>query len=161
MGGYNSTVPAALLGLAAALRKWPALDGVEVLDGPKVTESKALEVIGVGWTGERMARSGAYPENVRPFTDVTATLDGMSLRAHEEYPLRNMLAVLDGSKDVERARVRAYALLSACGAAVAADKRLGGAVAMAFLGGHTAVQEQTQRGALVTIAFEVNCQGWT
>ena len=75
--------------------------------------------------------------------------------------MRNLLAVLNGSKDITAARTRAYELLSACGAAVTADKKLGGAVAMAFLGNHNMTHEQTQRGALVTIAFEVNCNAWT
>lgn len=162
MTGYTSSVPAALLGLAATLQAWPDLEGVEIWDGPNVTESKALAVIGVGWTGERMARTGAYPETVSPMADVTATIDAMTLtKAYEQYPIRNTLAVLNGGRSIVAARTRAYELLSACGAAIAADKKLGGAVAMAYLGNHTATQEQTQRGALVTIAFEVNCQAWT
>ena len=162
MPGYQSTIPAALAGLMATLTAWPDLEGVEVRDGPKVTESKALEVIGVGWTGEKMARTGAYPENVSPMAEVTTTVDTLSLTiAFETYPIRNVLAVLNGGRDIEPARTRAYALLSACGAAIAADKKLGGAVGMAYLGNHSMTQEQTQRGALVTIAFEVNCQAWT
>ena len=159
---YTSTVPAAVAGLVAALGTWPGLEGTEVHDGPKVTSSKALEVIAVGWTGERMARTGAYPDPVGPEADVTVTVDGLSLtRVHEQYPVRCLIAVRNGAKDVTAATGRAYQLLSQCGAAVAADKTLGGAVAMASLGSHQVTRDQDQRGAEATIVFEVNCDAWT
>jgi hypothetical protein len=163
MPGYTSTVPAAITGLIAVFKAAPALEGVAIHDGPNVSESKALEAIAVGFTGEHLSRTGAYPEIAQPVAEVTASLDGqlslMSVR--EQYPLRCMVAVMNGAKNIAAARTRAYELLSACGAAVAADKKLGGAVALAMLGSHTLSQQQMQRGAVATIVFEVNCDAWT
>lgn len=159
---YVSTVPAAVAGLAAALRAWPGLAGTEVHDGPEVTASKALEVIAVGWTGERMSRTGAYPDPVGPEAEVTVTVDGLSLtRVREQYPVRCLVAVRNGAKDITAATGRAYQLLSQAGATVAADKTLGGAVAMAVLGSQQLTRAQDQRGAEAVIVFEVSCDAWT
>jgi hypothetical protein len=159
---WASTVPAAIAGLVAAL-KAQELPGVEVYDGPAVSESTALEVIMVGFTGETMSRTGAYPEPEQPEIDVTSTLDGnlALLPVREQYPIRSLIAVLNGAQDVTAATERAYELLAAVGSAVAADKKLGGAVAMATLGNHATTRSQTSRGALVSMMFEVMCDGWT
>ena len=159
---WASTVPAAIAGLVAAL-KAQELEGVEVYDGPAVSQSTALEVIMVGFTGETMSRTGAYPEPEQPEVDVTASLD-MNLAllpVREQYPVRSLIAVLNGAGDITAATARAYELLAAVGAAVAADKKLGGAVALATLGNHSTTRSQTSRGALVSIVFDVMCDGWT
>jgi hypothetical protein len=159
---WASTVPAAIAGLVSAL-KAQELEGVEIYDGPAVSESKALEVIMVGFAGETMARTGAYPEPEQPEIEVTASLD-MQLGlvpVREQYPVRSLIAVLNGAKDVTAATARAFELLAAVGAALAADKKLGGAVALATLGNHSTTRAQTAKGALVSIVFDVNCDGWT
>lgn len=162
MRAWSSTVPAAISGLVAAFSTWPDLTGVPVHDGPVVSESKALEGIVVGFTGERMSRTGAYPEQESPAADYVAAVDALTVTSQQErYSVRSVLAVLNGSKDIAAARQRAYDLLSFCGAAVAADKTLGGAVAMASMGTHQMTPEQAQRGALVTIVFSVDMQAWT
>lgn len=160
---WATTVPAALEGLVAALRAAPGLEGVDVYDGPVVSESKATAAISVGFTGERMSQTGAYPETTEAAVEVSsapASLAGPADQA-EQYTVQNMLAVLDGSRDVTAARTRAYKLLAAAGQAVTGDKTLGGAVAMARPGDHSLTQEQGQRGALVTIMFEVTVSAWT
>jgi hypothetical protein len=159
---WASTVPAAIAGLVSAL-KAQELEGVEIYDGPAVSESRALEVIMVGFTGETMARTGAYPEPEQPEVEVTASLD-MQLAVtplREQYQIRSLIAVLNGGKDVAAATARAYDLLAAVGAALAADKKLGGAVALATLGNHSTTRAQTSKGTLVSLMFEVNCDGWT
>lgn len=159
---WASTVPGAIAGLVSAL-KAQELEGVEIYDGPAVSESKALAVIMVGFAGERMARTGAYPEPAQPEINVTATIDGqLSVTpVREQYPIQSLIAVLNGAKDVTAAMTRAYELLAAAGAALAADKKLGGAVALATLGNHSTTREQTAKGAVVSLVFEVNCDAWT
>jgi len=157
-----TAVDAALKGLVAVFEAAPALEGVDVYDGPAVSNSKATAALSVGFAGERMNRTGAYPETEQPAVSVTsapAGLGGGDLA--EQYLVQNMLAVLDGGKDIVAARQRAYDLLGAAGDAVAADKTLSGAVAWARPGGHSLTQEQTPRGAVITIVFEVEIEAFT
>lgn len=159
---WNSSVPRAITGLLAVLAAAPALEGVPVLDGPKVTESKAAEIIAVGFTGERMSRTGAYPETTGPAAEATSVLEGLAVSPERETAeIRCMIAVLDGSRDITAARGRAYDLLAACGQAIAANKTLGGAVMAAWVSGHTLDQDQTQKGAVVTVLFSVGTDAYT
>lgn len=160
---WATTVDAALKGLVAVLQAAPALEGVEVYDGPVVSESKATAAISVGFAGERLNRTGAYPETEQPAVDVTTAVAGLAGPADqsEQYNVTCLLAVLDGGKNIPAARARAYGLLNSVGDAVAADKTLGGAVAMARPGDHSLTQEQTSRGAVITIVFQVEVDAWT
>jgi hypothetical protein len=160
--GWASTVPAALAGLVAAFRAAPGLDGVLILDGPEVTAAPVPEAITVGFTGQRMSHTGAYPEAASVDAEGDTALAGMALSGQEEtYTVHNMVAVRDGSTDIAAARIRAYELLAACGAALTADKTLGGAVAMARITTSSLTQDQTQRGALATIMFDVAVNAYT
>jgi hypothetical protein len=165
MPGWTSTVPAALLGLVAAFKATPGLDGVNVYDGPKVEGTSAREVVVVGFTGERMSHTGAYPEPSSPDVDVQASIAGMAVSPQEEkYTIHNMIAVLNGAAgagDIAAARARAYELLAACGAALAADPKLGGAVGLASPGAHSLTQDQGPRGATATIMFDVEVSAFT
>jgi len=159
---WVSTVPAALAGLAAAFSAAPGLEGVLILDGPEVTASTASEAVTVGFTGQRMSHTGAYPEAAAVDSEGDTALAGLSLSGQEEtYTVHNMVAVRDGGTDIVAVRVRAYELLAACGAALAADKTLGGAVAMARITTSSLTQDQTQRGALATVMFDVAVSAFT
>lgn len=161
--GWASTVDAALQGLVAVLQAAPALEGVDVYDGPFVSESKANAAISVGFAGERLNRTGAYPETEQPAVQVTSAIAGLAGPADqaETYSVACLLAVLDGGKSIAAARARAYELLDGVGNAVAADRTLGGVVAQARPGDHSLTQEQTPRGAVVTIVFDVAVEAWT
>jgi hypothetical protein len=162
MPASKPTVPAALAGLVTMFRDAPGLEGAVIFDGPVVSESKAPAAIAVGFTGERMSRTGAYPEPGTPAVDYDAAVDGLVTAPQAEtYTIRNLLAVLNGSGNAAAARERAYELLAECGQVIAGDKTLGGAVAMAHMGTHTLDQEQGPRGAVATIVFEVAVSGWT
>jgi hypothetical protein len=159
---WASTVPAALSALVAALKDAPALAGVEIYDGPVVTESTALEAIAVGFTGERMSRTGAYPEPMQPVIQGQAAVTGIVVSPQEEtYTIESMIAVLNGSGDIVAARTRAYALLGDCGQILAADKTLGGAVGMATIGSHALTQDPTPRGAIATLVFGIDVRAFT
>ncbi len=152
---WAPTVPGAITGLIAALTKWPALEGVKVYDGPEVSSATELEVISVGFAGERMSTTGEYPEPSQPVIESAAQVEGLAVMPQAEaYTIRSMLAVLHGDGMIQPARERAYELLAACASALAADKTLGGAVQMARLGSHMMLQEQIPRGAIVTIYWD-------
>jgi hypothetical protein len=149
---WASTVPDALNGLLVALRGTAALDGVAVFDGPVVSGSTAMEVITVGYTGGEDEDSA----------DATEAITGLSVQQQRErYTVRCAASVRNGSADLAAARNRAYELLGYVGGALAADKRLGGAVMMASLGAHQLRQAQDSRGALATVVFEVAVDAMT
>lgn len=153
MTAWAPTAPAAILGLLAALAREPGLAGVELHDGPAVTESAAQEAIIVGWYG---IKGDALA--------VEAEISSAGLGAHpgrEVYAILCAVMVRDGSGDMAAARARAYALVSACGSAIGADQKLGGAVMMARLGRVSLQQIQDTGGALAIVEFTVPCDAFT
>lgn len=151
---YYSSVPAAIAGLVAAFRTSTGLGlaGVVVRDGPVVTADPALEAVAVGYTGDQN-------------TDVvtgTASPEGLgAVQDRERYAVTCTIEVLDPGGDIAAARVRAYQLHAACGAAVGADRKLGGAVMLASVGIGSLRQQQTSGGALARVSFPVNVEAYT
>jgi hypothetical protein len=156
---WASTVPEALNGLLAAFRGSDDLTPpVAVRDGPVVTGSQADEVVIVGWTG--IDGDDVAVET----TDTTEGLSGNPDR--EQYQIRCAAMALsasgkDGSGDLRAARARAYALHAACGAAIAADRKLGGAVMRASVGDHSLHQDAMQRGQRAIVEFMVTADAFT
>jgi len=150
---WAPTAPAAISGLLTVLKAEPGLAGVEIHDGPAVTASAALEAIIVGWYG---IKGDALA--------VEAEITSAGLTAHpgrEVYAILCAVMVRDGSGDIAAARTRAYALVSSCGSAIAADQKLGGAVMLARLGRVSLQQIQDDAGALAIIEFTVPCDAFT
>jgi len=150
---YYSSVPAAIAGLVSAFMTSTGLGlaGVAVRDGPALTADPALEAVAVGYSGDQN-------------TDVvtgTASPEGLGPQDRERYAVTCTVEVLDPGGDIAAARTRAYQIHAACGAAVAADRRLGGAVLIASLGIGSLRQQQTPSGALARIGFAVNCEAYT
>jgi hypothetical protein len=150
---WAPTAPAAILALLSAFGHETGLAGVEIHDGPAVTESAALEAIIVGWyglAGDALA--------------VESQITSAGLAAHpgrEAYAVLCAAMVRDGSGDMAAARARAYALVSACGSAIGADQKLGGVVMIARLGRVALQQVQDSGGALAIIEFTVECDAFT
>jgi hypothetical protein len=160
--GFQSTVPAAIAALVAAFRAAPALAGVGVYDGPQVSSSAGLEVVAVGFTGERMSATGEYPEPSLPVVESQSSVEGMAVDPlREQYQVRSVIAVLNGAGDIAAARTRAYELLAACGSVLTADKTLGGTVMLATLGASSLSQQQGPRGALAMLDFTVVADAYT
>ena len=150
---WAPTAPAAISGLLTALKAEPGLAGVEIHDGPAVTASAALEAVIVGWYG---IKGDALA--------VESTITSAGLTAHpgrETYDILCAVMVRDGSGDIAAARTRAYALVSACGSAIASDQTLGKAVMLARLGRVSLQQIQDDAGALAIIEFTVPCDAFT
>jgi len=150
---WAPTAPAAISGLLTAFADEPGLAGVEIHDGPAVTASAALEAIIVGWYG---IKGDALA--------VESQITSAGLSAHpgrETYEILCAVMVRDGSGSIPAARARAYALVSACGSAIATDQTLGKAVMIARLGRVSLAQSQDEFGALAVIEFTVPCDAFT
>jgi len=153
---YSSSVPAAIAALVAGFKASAALGGagVLVLDGPSLTAPGGQEAVAVGYAGD--------PAQAQPAVTGTAVPEGGAvLPARERYAVTCVIEVADPGGDIAAARTRAYALHAACGAAVAADHTLGGAVLNAWLGTGTLTQQQTTAGALARVVFGVSVDAYT
>lgn len=150
---WSSKLPAAVDGLVAAFKGWPRLGGadVPVRDGPSDSQATLKEVITVGWTGGD-DETGA---------DATLATEGLGDPSREQFTIRCVAAVIRGSNDIAAARKRAYELLSEAGAAIAADRKLGGAVMRAWISSHSLDPQLTPQGAQALVTFEVSCDAYS
>jgi hypothetical protein len=152
---WSSSVPAAIAGLVAAFRTSTALGvaGVPVRDGPELTAEPSTEAVAVGYRG------GDQGQDV---VTGTASPEGLAvLPDRERYAITCCAEVLDTGSNITAARIRAYQLHAACGAAVAADHTLGKAVLRASVGIGSLQQQQTADGALARVTFPVNIDAYT
>jgi hypothetical protein len=151
---YYSSVPAAIAALVTAFRTSAALGlaGVPVRDGPQLTQASGSEAVAVGWTGDQnedVVTGAASPEGLAVLPD------------RERYAVTCAIEVIDPGGDIAAARARAYGLHAACGQALAADPKLGGAVLRASLGIGSLQQQQTETGARARVVFPVNIDAFT
>ena len=153
MAAWSSQVPAAITALLAAFQTAPALTGVDVRDGPVVTGSAANEAVLVGWNGQP-SDTLAADASVNP--EVFGDADD-----RETFTIRCAALVLNGQNDTAAARVRAYALLAACGAVVRGDRSIGGTVSDSHIARHALRQAQTPDGTVATVEFTVACDTYT
>ena len=151
---YYSSVPAAVAAIVAAFRTSAALGlaGVPVRDGPQLVQATDTEAVAVGYTGDQhedVVTGAASPEGLAVLPD------------RERYAVTCAAEVLDVGSDIAAARIRAYQLHAACGAAIAADHTLGRVVLRASLGIGSLQQQQTAGGALARVVFPVNIDAYT
>lgn len=150
---WASSVPGALDALVTALRAAPGLADVTVFDGPVVTASGQQEAVTVGDIGDPEDPTAVEGQNAR---------EGLAPAPdREQYTIRCAVIVRVGGGDASAARHRAYQLLGEIGGVLAGDQRLGGAVMIAQLGSWSLAQGQDGKGALVTLAFNVDVDAFT
>lgn len=148
---WGSSVPDAIDALVIILQQ-AGLEDCDVLDGLAVGGSSRTAALIVG------AGSDDDPTAV----DGTSAHEGLALgRDREQYGIRCVLEVVDGSGDLPTVRRRAYALLSAVGGALATNASLNNKVLMAGLGTHGYSQDQDERGAVGIIAFTVDVDAFS
>lgn len=144
----GSTIPAVideLVRLTAA-----ALPGVQVVDGQPVVQVEADFIsIAYGEDGEPAA------ESTRTRNQMTATPD------QESYDVWCIASAWDGDVDMQATRARAYGLVDAIAAAIAADITLGGLVMSARLASESLYLDQTTKGAVATVRFFVHVDAFT
>lgn len=155
---WSSTVPAAMTALLGAFRNSPDLASpVAVRDGPVTTASSALDAVIVGWEGD---------EGDDVAVEATETMEGLAGDPdREQYSIRCAVISRTGASKPELAipdaRTRVCALHAACGAAIAADRRLGGAVMRAQMGAWQLSQVPDQYGQKAAITFTVDVDAFT
>jgi hypothetical protein len=151
---WSSKLPAVIDALVVAFRGWPRIGGDKVIvrDGPSTSQTTAMEVVSVAWTGgdnENGAESTLLTEGVGGEVD------------REQFTIHCVIAVLRGGDDMAGVRERAYELFREAGAAIAADRRLGGTVMRAMISAHSLDQAQTPQGAQAAVAFDVSCDAYS
>lgn len=150
---WSSKLPAAVDGLVRILNASPELaEAAKILDGPTSSQATLTDVIAVGFAG---GDEGVDGES----TLVTEGLGGGVDR--EQFTIRCAAVCLRGTNDLPDARRHAYELLSLTGAAIAADRTLGGTVMRAMIGAHSLSQGFTQNGAQASVVFDVTCDAYS
>lgn len=150
-----STIPAALTALAERLKVSPAVVALKlpgqppvlIQDGPWLASPSDPDVICVGWT----------PEEGNT-VDTTVTHDLGSRQ--ESSDVVCMASSWGGDTDLAARRDRADALLDAVDVELAADRTLGGVVAMAEVTSHVWDQYQTKGGCQVTVQFTIHIEAF-
>lgn len=150
---WSPTTPAALAAILGLFQSAPALAApVEVRYGPVVTSSPALQVVIVGWGGQASDTLAA---------DGTLAAEGLAGNPdREQYVIRCSALVLDGGGDLMEATVRAFQLVTACGAALAANRTLSGLVLRAGISG-AALRLDPSQGARAIVEFGVQVDAYT
>lgn len=149
---WTSKVPDVLAQLVAIATAAPELEGVVVRDGPLLEQDTDLRVLYVGW--------GGGTEDTDVETQVSED-DLAGSPSQETATIRCTAWARSGDTDVPSVRSQVYAVVSGLGAAIDRDRRLGGAVMRAMIGGHALTQQQTSRGAQAALTFEVVTTGFT
>ncbi len=153
---WASTCPAAITGLLTALRRSPVLADLKVTRGGGITDMDATEFVSVGFSGSPDDESAAEAQLQQegPGGDPS----------RERYVIRCAIGVVSGDEGEEgmaAAQERAFTLLSACGAAIRADGRLGGAVMSAFISSWSLEGGQVSGGVRAAIRFGVSVDAYT
>jgi hypothetical protein len=150
----TSRIPAAIDGLVSALRAAPALDGVVVFDGPPPRDLTDRDLVAVGWQlgGDSSA-------------EMTQDFASAGARTRDEtFAVACWLEAWTGDIDVGLRRARAFVLLGAVEEVLRGTNSnptaptLGGAVLWAHLTQASLLQQNTQDGVRVGIAFTVTCR---
>ncbi|MET7479536.1 hypothetical protein ABZT17_34955 [Streptomyces sp. NPDC005648] len=135
-----SRVPELIDAFIAALEASADLDGVQIVDGPLVTDSAATEWVFVGYDGD--------PDGEFMTTQTTQQWAGLGAKAKsEDIALVCSVLVRRGSTDVKACRMRTFAIFGAVEAVVRANPSLGlPPPTICSVAEHTFHTEQTDRG---------------
>ncbi|MFF1686078.1 hypothetical protein [Streptomyces sp. NPDC058254] len=148
-----SRLPELIDALVARLQGQPGLDGVEVVDGPQVTDSTAPDWLVVGFDGDPL---GGF--------EAGQTVGGWAtLGTDREEQLQLVVAVITarGDTDVSAARRRVYEIAAPVEALLGADPSVGLASAEVAIGASALVQEQTDRGVQVRLLLQLTGRAFT
>lgn len=147
---WASRAPATLDALANLWKTVPGLTDI-VHDGPLALNTPDLEGLAVGFEA---------PEGVSLSGDISP--DGFDVRPdREQFTVNCLILVINGAGHIKVARDRAYQILGLAVESLTEDHRLGGLVMRAHVQDVVLGQQQTNRGAVVQIAFTVACDAFT
>jgi hypothetical protein len=151
----TSRIPAAI---DALVTRWTAaLPGVLVLDGPTTADlTKQQDLVYVGW--QPNAENGIAAEMQQDFAHIGGyTRD-------ERFDILCFAESWTGDFDIKARRTRAFELFAACELDLRASganpsaPNLGGAVLFCGITQGQLLQQQTDKGAQVGVAFRVTCE---
>ena len=144
-----SLVPELIDALVGAFRAASGLPGVEVTDGPQVTDSAASDWLLVGFDGS--------PDGESPAASTTQSWADMSTRRGEQIALTVALVASRGDTDVRAARVRVYEMHAVVEALFRASPSLGLRTLQVAVGSSQLHQEQTQSGVQARLLLTLAC----
>lgn len=147
----SSRVPALIDALVAALQASVDLSGVNIVDGPLVSNSAAAEWVFVGYDGD--------PGGEGQATSTQQQWAGIGAKAkNEEISLTCAVLVRSGSTDVKPLRDRAYQIFAAAEAVVRADPALTlPPPTVCDISDHNFFAEQTAQGLQGRLPFTITC----
>jgi len=148
---WQSTAPAALDALVALAEQLKG-EKTAIYDGPEVRGTRKAEALIIGYETDRT-----------PAVEHQFTEDGLTANARERYRVNCRIEVAQGSaKRLSNARARAYAILTAYADLINADETLGVDRLMnAMIGMVEYSPSQSSGGAVATVDFAVDCDGYT
>lgn len=145
MAATVSTIPAVLDALVALTGQ--VLPAAQIFDGPP-TEEMQGDLVLIGF---------AFPTGTPAVTDTHTRQQYASSPDTESYDVACMVCAWPGGDtDLKVARDRAFAMVNALGAGLAADPMLGGLVKRARISTDSYIPEQTTNGASVTVPVTVH-----
>ncbi|MEU6702537.1 hypothetical protein [Streptomyces wuyuanensis] len=149
----TSRVPAAVDALLAILRAAPALDGVDIIDGPPAVNLTERHRIYVGWQTDGV-----------PAVTLTQDFNGAGARTRDEdFTISCYAESRGGDKDMSARRLRVFELVGAVETALRATDAtpeaptLNGTVLWAHVTAGDLTQSQDS-GASAGVAFSVSCR---
>ena len=147
----SSRVPALIDAFLAALGAASGLDGVQVVDGPLVSDSAEAEQVFVGYDGD--------PEGDYTTAQTTQQWAGIGAKAkNEDIILTGAVLVRQGATEVKPCRDRTFAIFAAVEAAVRANVSLGlPTPTVCSLTEHTFHTEQPGSGIQGRLPFTLTC----
>lgn len=147
----SSRVPALIDAFLAALTADAGLTGVQVVDGPLVTDSAATEWVFVGYDAD--------PEGEYMTAQTTQQWAGLGAKAkNEDITLTGAVLVQQGSTAVKPCRDRTFAIFAEVESVVRANPSLGlPTPTVCSISEHTFHTEQTDRGIRGRLPFTLTC----
>lgn len=145
----DTTILDALNALVATVTAAVAGTDVQVIYGPPLNTEN--DFVAFGYTGDASEPAVAFDFDV---ADAALGRDG------EVYDVACVLSSWRGDATFADVDVEAFALLRTVRAAIAADRKLGGAIAQATVTSGEVVEE-VDNGAVTTIRFLVHCKAWS
>lgn len=147
----TTKVDAVILALVTAWGAAPALEGVEVADGPQANSDAANEWLFVGSDGDAPSAD---------MQAVNAQQEWMAFAKvkKETAEITSAFVLVSGDTDTVAIRSRAYTLLGAAEDVVRADPTLAGLVMTAGISSHQYYPALTQGGAKARVVFTVTYQ---
>lgn len=148
----TSAVPAAITQLLAILRS-PAIDGVDVIDGPPTNDVNTQDFIAIGW----------MPEGDQA-AEIEQSWNAAGARTRDEVSAINgWIDVWSGDSDFTVVRARIFELLGEIEQRIRATggnpeaPTLNGAVLWAEFSAGVLRQSYTDQGARAALGFTVTC----